>query len=238
MSRFFKISFVGFVRGLVMFVLLAMSLLAGLQLLMEPHVNVIGKASSNTLRYNVIEAPIDSRDIAGVDVRWVSPLKMDFTGVVTLASLYLILPFTYLLLSAAQKRLEKGIVGKGSMGEDICLRPEAVERVINREVRAQVEDVTRVTSCEVTQGSSAACVKMSVAVSDRSTVPDVQKRVRAVVKDALTRLIGYADGTQITVKVVEVAGAAPSAARRKGPARTNRTSRTRRELPPPPAVEI
>lgn len=233
MSRLFKISFVSFVRGLVMFVLLALSIFAGLQLLLEPHVNVVGGgAAGDAPIYQVAEPAIDSRDVAGIDVKWVSPLRMDSTGVITLAVLYVILPFVYLLARMIEKRLERGIVGKGSLGEDICLRPEAVERVINREVRSQVEDVTKVVNCEVVQGSRAARVRMAVAVSDRSTVPDVQKRVRGVVRDALTRLIGYADGTQIVVKVVEVAGAGAPMARRKGP---SRPKPARRELPPPPA---
>ncbi|MCC6548031.1 hypothetical protein IT570_12770 [Candidatus Sumerlaeota bacterium] len=250
MSRLFKISFVTFTRGLILFVLMAMSIFAGLQLLLEPHANTHGGGAQDEAPfYQVTEPPIDSRNIVGVDVKWVSPLRMTREGIIVLACLYVILPFIYLLLQLMEKRLERGIVGKGSLGEDICLKPEAVERVINREVRAAVEDVTRVVHCEVTQGSRTARVRMSVAISDRSIVPQVQQRVRTVVRDALTRLIGYADGTQIAVKVVDVAGAGPGAVRRRPPQRTNRRQRdtpvdavatrekARRETPTPPAIK-
>lgn len=206
---------------MVLLILMVLSIFGGMKLLLDPHVNLSSTGDAAGPKVEVVDPPINARDVAGIDVGWVSPVRMDATGLVTLALLYILLPFIYLYLSLVEKRLEGGIVGKGSGGEDICLKPEAIERLVTREVRSAVEDVVRVSSCEASQGAGAARVRLSVAVSDRATVPDVQRRVRQIVKDTLVRTIGYADGAQVVVKVTEIAGASVPA-RRAAPRKKGR----------------
>lgn len=143
------------------------------------------------------------------------PFSAGGLAVVTLA-----LPFAYYLLHSIRLRLERGIVGKGATGEDICLTPEAIERTIAREVKANVPEVAAILDCVAAQGKGSVAVTLKLSVSDRSRVPDVQRRTREVTRLTLEQLIGYSDGSQIRVLVQRIAGL-PGATRqlRKGPRR-------------------
>jgi uncharacterized alkaline shock family protein YloU len=137
--------------------------------------------------------------------RWVGLRNMSETFLVVYGFLSLLTPCVYLYLSMVQSRLEKGVVGKGTDGEDICLTPEAVERVIVRDVKRGVAEVTRVRRCTVSQGSRGARVLLNVAVAEGVSVPTARKRTRETVKATLERVIGYSDSTEVRVKVSDVA---------------------------------
>jgi len=146
------------------------------------------------------------------------PISAGGLAVVTLA-----LPLAYYLMHSIARRLERGIVGKGATGEDICLTPEAIERTIAREVKANVPEVAAILDCVAAQGKGSVAVTLKLSVSDRSRVPDVQRRTREVTRVTLEQLIGYSDGSQVRVLVQRIAGL-PGATRqlRKGPRKAAR----------------
>ncbi|MCC5877639.1 MAG: hypothetical protein JJU11_15575 [Candidatus Sumerlaeia bacterium] len=148
-------------------------------------------------------------------VEWVPLGRMDSIPLLILGGLCLFLPLAYLFLRWVECRLERGIVGKGSEGEDICLAPEAVERAIIREIREQVPEVLRVRSCTALQGKKGPRIIIRVATSDRASVPTIQKSTREVTRHVLTRLIGFADGSDIRVKVQDLVGASRGRAPKK-----------------------
>ncbi len=185
MRRLLKLTFVQLVRGLLLFLGLILLVFVGVDLLFR----VEG--------YN---------EWWGWLLPWVAIDEMSYWPHLVLGATCLLLPFLYLSLVLIQNRLERGIVGKGKEGDAICLSPEAIERVIVREVRSTVPEVLRVRVCEATQGWGTARIRMNLAVSDRSSVPSTRKKVELVVQDVLERLIGYAEGTKISVKVTRLAG--------------------------------
>lgn len=186
MSRLLKLSLVRLARNAVLIVGLILLFFSGLDLLLGRLVD---------------------KDLYGWTIEWIPLAQMDVYPLFALAALSLLLPFVYLLMAMIESRLERGIIGKGTLGEDICLTPEAVERVVTREVKTQAEEVIKVASCEATQGTRGVCVRLRVVVSDRAIVPEVQKKVVRIVRETLTRTIGYGDSSQVGVKVTEIAGA-------------------------------
>ncbi len=163
-----------------------------------------------------------SDGLAGV-VEWVSLTEMGEGPLLALGALGLLLPLLYAAVALMEHRLERGIVGKGTDGEDICLKPEAIERTVRREVKHRVEDVLRVISCRARQGGNGPQVIVRLSVSDQVPVPRVRKKVQEVVADTLERLIGFSEGARITVQVREIAD----------PATAGKSRRARSEPPKP-----
>ncbi len=145
---------------------------------------------------------------------WVPLAEMGEAPLVALGALALLLPLLYAAVALMEHRLERGIVGKGNDGESICLKPEAIERTVRREVRHQVEEVLRVLSCQVRQGGKAPHVAVRISVSDHAPVPQVRKKVQDVVADTLERLIGFSKGSKIVVQVREIADPSSAKGRR------------------------
>lgn len=144
------------------------------------------------------------RDGLGWLVRWIPVSELDPWPLFALGLLMLLLPLFYLVLAMVERRLERGITGKGTDGEDICLRPEAVERTLRREIRHAVPELIRIVSCRVRQGSRGPEVTIRVSVSDRSPVPPVRRKVQETVTATLERLIGFSKGSRVVVQVVEL----------------------------------
>lgn len=140
-------------------------------------------------------------------IEWVALGDLQMIPLLILGGLCLFLPVAYLFVRWIEHKLERGIVGKGTEGEDICLTPEAVERAVVREIREKVPEVLKVRSCTALQGRKGARVTLRIAISDRSPVPNVQASSRQVVTDVLTRLIGFADASEVRIKVDDVVGA-------------------------------
>lgn len=142
---------------------------------------------------------------------WVPLARMDVWPLLVLGTLCVIAPFFYVLIVLMDRRLARGIVGRGKSGEDICLTPEAVERAVVRDVKAAVPDIVRVRTCRAAQGRSAAHVVLQLVVTGDHPVPEVQSQTRRVVRETLERLIGYSDGAQVRVRIDGLArgGAAP-----------------------------
>lgn len=139
-------------------------------------------------------------------VEWVPLGRMDPVALLFLGGLCVFLPVAYLFIRWVECRLERGIVGKGSDGEDICLAPEAVERAITTEIREQVPGILKVRSCTALQGRKGPKVVVRVVTSDRTPVPAIQAKTREAARDVLTRLIGFADGSDVRVKVQDIVG--------------------------------
>jgi uncharacterized alkaline shock family protein YloU len=140
---------------------------------------------------------------------WVSISEMPELQLTVLGGLCLILPLVYIFVASMDNCLSRGILGRGKNGEDICLTAEAVSRTVTTEVRANVPDVTKVRSCTVSQGRRSAHVFIDIAVSDQSPVPDIQSKVRSSIQETLERLIGYADGKQVRVRVSRIQNSKP-----------------------------
>lgn len=139
---------------------------------------------------------------------WVPVASLEFWPKMILAILCIVLPIFFWATALISRQLSRGIVGKGEGGDDICLTPDAIEQTVVREVRSAVPEVLRVRDCQAVQGRQAASVMINVIVSDRAPVPNVQARIRQTVEDTLVRLIGYADGSQVRVKVSRIASGA------------------------------
>jgi hypothetical protein len=167
--------------------------------------------------------------------QWVPVSALEFWPMLVLGALCVVLPVLYAIVSMIDSRLSRGIVGKGTEGEDIRLTPEAIERAVVREVRGAVPEVVRVRRCEATQGRRTAQVLVNVAVSDRAPVPQVQRRVRESVRQTLERLIGYSDGANVRVKVSKIVGSAAPAAggkKKRRPTGAKRKNGEARQIEP------
>lgn len=222
MSRLAKLTFVSTARRLVLFVGMLLLFVIALDLLWQlgqPFLN-LSEPSGN---YHV-------QHPWWLPFKWVPLGEMQFLALFVFGLVALALPFVYLYLAMVQARLEHGIIGKGSDGEDICLTPEAVERVVVREVRANVPAVLRVRHCEARQGTQSVRVYLAVGVTERAPVPQVRRDIHTSIENTLTRVIGYAEGAEIKVKVTDIEGA--SAKRRPG-----KPSRTQKAPPKEPPKE-
>jgi hypothetical protein len=105
-----------------------------------------------------------------------------------------------------------------SGGGRIRVSPGAVERIINRDIRANVVEVIKVTSRARQGKKRQAAVLVAVAVSDRTPVPQVEKAVREQTVQVLRHLLGGADPAQVRVVVRDIEGARIKGAAPKAPA--------------------
>ncbi|MBI1292696.1 hypothetical protein GC173_15890 [bacterium] len=204
MTRFLNLTFARFVRVVTLMVIFAVLILVGLDLLF----------ATETVRSYF------------PDVVWEPATKMDEVVLLAFGALCFLLPPFYIALTMLNRRIERGIVGRGTNGKYISLDSEAVSRTITREVRSQVEEVIRVRSCETWQGWGAPKVIIRISISDRAPVPAVQEKVREVVVSVLTQLIGYADGEQVKVRVREIAGATAPRRRPRSPRKSDDNGKT------------
>jgi hypothetical protein len=169
--------------------------------------------------------------------RWLPIRGMDEVGRLIFAAACILSPLTSLAMGWIVARLERGIVGKGSDGSQICLTSEAISRTVIREIKAQVEEVVKVRSCEAWQASGGPRVILNISISDRAQVPAVQAKAKEVVAETLRQLIGYANTKHVIVKVSEIAGApgTPGTSRRN--AGKNRPEGDKAKLRKEPATK-
>lgn len=124
------------------------------------------------------------------------------------------------ILTAASGLLvwrDSSIRARTADGGVIRLAPGAVERIVRRDVRANVEEVLSV-GVYARQGKrSAPAVTIHVGVTDRSPVPTVEAAVRREAERVLRHLMGVADTKQITVVVHDVSGGAARPKRAPSP---------------------
>lgn len=130
---------------------------------------------------------------------------------------------------------DRSIRAKTSDGGLIRLSPEAVERAVTRDVRANVLEVLRMRAT-ARQGSNAPALTIHVAVSDRARVPDVEAKVRREAMKSLDEALGVADTNQIKVIVYDIQGskirpATAALARRKQKEQTRKQRPVDDELP-------
>ena len=129
---------------------------------------------------------------------------------------------------------DRSIRAKTTDGGLIRLSPEAVERAVTRDVRANVLEVLRMRAT-ARQGSNAPALTIHVAVSDRARVPDIEARVRQEAMKSLDEALGVADTRQIKVIVYDIQGSKvgrnAALARRKQKLAGRKTRREDDELP-------
>lgn len=111
-----------------------------------------------------------------------------------------------ILAGAAYTLLGRGdhIEARSREGDLIRLTPAAIERVVRRDVISKVEEVTKAGVAACQGRARTAAVTVSVAVSDRSPVPAVEREVRRVTAESLEQLFGTADSSNIRVVVFDV----------------------------------
>ncbi len=146
--------------------------------------------------------------------RWPGLKTLPLEGRLVFASAGLLLPMAVLSLSLAESALAKGIRVTSKGGAEVVLRPEAIERPVNRDVFAEVDTVLKVES-EAFQSGSGAGVKLMLTISDRADVDETQLRVRETAERTLRRVTGGAEARDIKVVVRDVK---PGARSGKGPA--------------------
>ncbi len=95
-----------------------------------------------------------------------------------------------------------------SSGDVIRLTPPAVERVVCREVKANVAEVIRV-GAVARQGKKGPAVLVNVATSDKVPVPKVDADVRREVVKVLQQLLGVGDPSEVKIVVYDVQSASP-----------------------------
>lgn len=129
---------------------------------------------------------------------------------------------------------DRSISARTTDGGLIRLSPEAVERAVTRDVRANVLEVLRMRAT-ARQGSKAPALTIHVAVSDRARVPDVEARVRQEAMKSLDEALGVADTKQIKVIVYDIQGSkvnrSSALARRKQRAAARKPRPADDELP-------
>lgn len=135
--------------------------------------------------------------------RWPGLKTLPLDGRVALASSALLMPLAFASLYLAEGMLKKGIKVTSAGGTDIVLRPEAIERPLNRDVWAAVDSVLKVES-EAFQARNGAGVVLFLTLSDKAEVDDAQAAVRETAASTLRRITGSADGANIKVVVRDV----------------------------------
>lgn len=98
---------------------------------------------------------------------------------------------------------DRSIRAKTSDGGLIRLAPQAIERAVTRDVRANVLDVLKMRAT-ARQGNNAPALTIHVAVSDRGRVPDIESRVRQEAMKSLDEALGVADPKQVKVIVYDI----------------------------------
>ncbi len=88
-------------------------------------------------------------------------------------------------------------------GDVIRLTPQAIERVICREVRNNVAEVMRV-GAVARQGKKGPSVVVNVATSDNAPVPQVDADVRRETVKVLQHLLGVGDPSEVKIVVYDV----------------------------------
>jgi len=116
---------------------------------------------------------------------------------------------------------DSSITARTEGGGTIRLAPGAIERIVRRDVRANVEEVLSVGVFARQGKRRAPAVTIHVGVTDRSPVPKVEAAVRREAERVLRHLMGVADTKQITVVVHDVSGNA-ARPRRERPQREKR----------------
>lgn len=119
----------------------------------------------------------------------------------------ILIPLMVLSLRLAQRALDQGIVVKGRNGDDVMLRPEAIERLVNNKIRAEVSTVTGVRT-RAEQGTNGPKLRLDLWLTDREDVSAVQRRVKEVATAAVQGAMGRMDPAEIRVLVHKVASTA------------------------------
>lgn len=142
----------------------------------------------------------------GVMVPWVSISNLDEVGLMVLGGVAWLIPFFYLALVLMERRLSRGIVGKGSGGEELALTPESIERAVVRHVKGEVDEVLKVRGCVARQAGPTVGITLRVAVSDSVPVSEAQRRVKAAALQAIEQKIGITNNPRVSVKITDVIG--------------------------------
>lgn len=116
----------------------------------------------------------------------------------------MLLPLGALSLLLAERGIRQGIKIETGAGTTVELRPEGIERLVNRQVRDNVQEVLGIAS-EARQGNNAAAIDIWIKVNDKRDVPAIQRDVLAVAERTLRDRTGNADPAAIRVVVQDVA---------------------------------
>ncbi len=113
----------------------------------------------------------------------------------------------------------------------IQLSPKAIEKLVKREVRQNIEEVLDVSAVARQGRRQAPAVRVNIAVTDSVPVPQVEARVKRETERVLNHLLGVADTNQIRIVVHDVS-AVPARKRRKAErAAAAKTDRKREQKP-------
>ncbi len=105
-------------------------------------------------------------------------------------------------------------IGTRTANGVIRLSPKAIEKLVKREVRQNVEEVLDVSATARQGKRNAPAVQVHVALTDTAPVPQVEARVKRETERVLKHLLGVADTNQIRVVVHDVS-AVPARKRRQ-----------------------
>lgn len=109
---------------------------------------------------------------------------------------------------------DESIMATTADGDEIRLQPRAIERVVNREVRANVVEVIRVASFARQAKRGVPGIRVAVVVSDRQPAPKIEKEVRDETVRVLKHLLGVGDTSGVRVVVENITGAGAGSSRR------------------------
>ncbi len=140
------------------------------------------------------------RSLLGVTEQWIVTATLLFLPMLTAA--------TWLLLGR-----DYSIRSITPSGDVIRLAPGAIERIVCRDVKANVPEVLRV-NAKARQGKKGPAVLVNIAASDKVPVPRIDADVRRETLRVLQHLLGVAESSQIRIIVYDVQGVSPRAAER------------------------
>lgn len=119
------------------------------------------------------------------------------------AGLCIILPVIYIVIARIVVRLHHGIIGVGNDGEKYHVRPEAVEPVISKAVRKNVDGIERIHRCTIEQKLSRPHCFVHISVAEDADLPHVQRSVKAEAARVIKRILGVEDA-RIRVKFTTI----------------------------------
>jgi len=123
---------------------------------------------------------------------------------------------------------DSSISANSTEGDTIRLAPDAIERTLRREIKANVLDVIDASAYARQGKNGAPAITVNAVVSDREPTPKLEHAIRAETVRVLRHLLGVADTSQVKVVITDVRGP-KVAAKKPRPEKGDRPRRPRPE---------
>lgn len=189
-------TFVGFCRRVVLVVAMLLLLLLGLDAMARTHLYA---------------------ELLGALFPWVQLVETNEVVVMAASLLCVLVPFVYMVLGSYERRLARGIVGRGKDGEEVRLAPEAIERAVARRIRDSVPEVGSIRRCVASQGSAGPRIAVDLAVGEGRTAAEIRNDAMKAASSTFEDILGISSTAGIRIKITDLARSKAAPRQRRRP---------------------